>query len=1030
MSNNEKLESKTHELERIKQQISELSDKITSQMFQEIPLEELKANQPGYDSRGNWNGDKASRDLESLKMRKKVLESEIETLKKQAEQEKAKPKVNKSELIQNKTSELEEVKKLINKLDEKIKGQAFGEYQTDIFKANEYGYDNKGVWSSQKASRDLDNLKERQKTIENELKALALQSDEVEQITEVESYHKVTSEVATRHTSDETPAAPGSVNEVVTIAEEETFKELVKSSNKLTSEQLAKFKELMSDNEPILKGNQLISDLKVAKSESTQDNEKISTLQNQLSEFIAKFQTQLNKTLQSSPTDATTEVVLNKEEKEEEKNNVPNNQKQTEETKEKQSSVSKNTLPSKIKSILDFFKLNKEDFKNSLQIINSDFIIPQRFKILYKSADVDYIYNKIAVAVFLAADNLINNKASYLKDALNDNLDDFIDVITKRRYELFREAIFNEINFRLLNESIPELATRQRLASSNLNLYNDGREFSFTEQYLNPLALRMLINANFDTLYNEINFNLEQNLKLYDKVNKQGDKLTELEQLTANDSEKLEALKEKLSTLKELADKLEENKIAANLKTSALDSSITKLEAELTHWTSETLEYKSQSITQLEAFTNDINELKKDVEDVKNKSTGFLSSAEFFDNLARIDGQIFPQITELQNQLRDFKGNINDNYKDFESTKRELAKQINEANEDIKSTLESLKTKLQELETLPRQSGDGEAVNLTPINNKIREIETKLNKVPLPQFIVRKPQFDELVKKTNDNVAKTEQLSQRLTQAENLNPKVTQLEEQTNELKSKMEQLANTQSEQAPRVEAQTSNAKLLNIDGLAQWDDSKEYTRIAYLGNGVELLVNNQNNNIWKIKSFTNPLAFRRIFKRDYKIKIAKPRKDQNIEGIDSIISSYSRVLDLANRSIYCGLLDFNHASELFKKFVSNNQDFLAKSLLVDSFKIFRELVPFGKITQPINGAMFVKFSNNLSEIDSYRNAANTENKWVEKQNPRQLPNSEISQVNVKTADLVFAFILDDADTPDPTNLSTGFEIVLRWEK
>ncbi|MCU9932453.1 hypothetical protein NWQ33_00480 [Mycoplasmopsis cynos] len=65
-------------------------------------------------------------------------------------------------------------------------------------------------------------------------------------------------------------------------------------------------------------------------------------------------------------------------------------------------------------------------------------------------------------------------------------------------------ALLHETHYRIVSETVPEIANRQRLISNNLNTFNEARNFYLNENYLNEQALRTIVNADFESLENEL----------------------------------------------------------------------------------------------------------------------------------------------------------------------------------------------------------------------------------------------------------------------------------------------------------------------------------------------------------------------------------------------------------------------------------------------------------------------------------------------------------------------------------------------
>ncbi|TNK83762.1 hypothetical protein [Mycoplasmopsis pullorum] len=142
-----------------------------------------------------------------------------------------------------------------------------------------------------------------------------------------------------------------------------------------------------------------------------------------------------------------------------------------------------------------------EDFKQSPHFLGKDKFKPPKDLLALLRKDINSFENeyfeKVASACIYAADALTNNMISRLYWFAGGG-SGFINLITRPRYHLIKEAIYMEISWRCVSGKIPETYNRTILATNGVNIIGNERDFLITEQFLSPVALRTLLNAGLE----------------------------------------------------------------------------------------------------------------------------------------------------------------------------------------------------------------------------------------------------------------------------------------------------------------------------------------------------------------------------------------------------------------------------------------------------------------------------------------------------------------------------------------------------
>lgn len=328
----------------------------------------------------------------------------------------------------------------------------------------------------------------------------------------------------------------------------------------------------------------------------------------------------------------------------------------------------------KWEKIKELFNINREALSEIA--FNPNLEIPKRIKKLFEGVEDDQIIDKLEKHVFLAIDNLVNNKITKLLEAVEYDLIKFKDIVGLYRVLAVHTALLHETHFRIISEQLPEIANRQRLTPNNLNTFNEARTFYLSENYLNEQALRMLANADFE--------NLEAEYQLWDKRLEQSAVYKELKNKTS-DIQNLLGKYEHLKLLfKNDIDKLAQSRITPlEFKNIALEQTANMAMAKASEL-SEPIRLFTLKIEGLESFKT-----TQEEENLTNNSK-FLQVKEKITSLEGKSEQNKQDITNLRNSVQQQHEGNNTRFQVLENYQTQA-----------QQTTQEIRQKITELESRP-----------------------------------------------------------------------------------------------------------------------------------------------------------------------------------------------------------------------------------------------------------------------------------------------------------------------------------------
>lgn len=373
--------------------------------------------------------------------------------------------------------------------------------------------------------------------------------------------------------------------------------------------------------------------------------------------------------------------------------------------------------------VINFWRISLEDFRRSPENITGRFSAPERISKALANLTGDDVYNALIYSCYSACNILVNNKPRALRILLKNNVSDFIDVASRERYEEFRKAIFNELNYRLISGQIPGMSQRQKLIPSSMTVFGDPRDFLFTEQLVNPEAMRILINSDWENLGVKLNQDLTS-FRIYEKFDNLVKivRTVQIDNLSFNDfKNKVQSLETSFQDIRVKASGMDEYKAKTqgleslfdnlNNKVTKLQEDKLKQDAEQTKQAAEVYkvyEKVGEIKVQFEALKKKEEELKNlissNTENIETEKGANVSNFE----LIQSQGQTLKQL--IQNNTNEINTNYEQLTQMIASVSRDVAslKQNNSSggegtsNEDltaIKEELERIKTQLANRET-------------------------------------------------------------------------------------------------------------------------------------------------------------------------------------------------------------------------------------------------------------------------------------------------------------------------------------------
>ncbi|PYF42246.1 hypothetical protein [Metamycoplasma alkalescens] len=152
------------------------------------------------------------------------------------------------------------------------------------------------------------------------------------------------------------------------------------------------------------------------------------------------------------------------------------------------------------KTSVSFLGISLEDYNSSLNLMNK-FFVPKKLLIFYEklSNKEEECFINLAGTILNQINLLLGQRISYYISS-SKNLEDFIAQVGKSRYQNLKEAIYEEIKFRLLSNSFPEFYFQEKISLNNFQKIGVQREFNTIENYLCPTAAILILNSGWNKL--------------------------------------------------------------------------------------------------------------------------------------------------------------------------------------------------------------------------------------------------------------------------------------------------------------------------------------------------------------------------------------------------------------------------------------------------------------------------------------------------------------------------------------------------
>ncbi|SYV90132.1 Uncharacterised protein, partial [Metamycoplasma alkalescens] len=149
------------------------------------------------------------------------------------------------------------------------------------------------------------------------------------------------------------------------------------------------------------------------------------------------------------------------------------------------------------KTSVSFLGISLEDYNSSLNLMNK-FFVPKKLLIFYEklSNKEEECFINLAGTILNQINLLLGQRISYYISS-SKNLEDFIAQVGKSRYQNLKEAIYEEIKFRLLSNSFPEFYFQEKISLNNFQKIGVQREFNTIENYLCPTAAILILNSGW-----------------------------------------------------------------------------------------------------------------------------------------------------------------------------------------------------------------------------------------------------------------------------------------------------------------------------------------------------------------------------------------------------------------------------------------------------------------------------------------------------------------------------------------------------
>ncbi|VEU70443.1 coiled-coil domain-containing protein [Mycoplasmopsis glycophila] len=407
--------------------------------------------------------------------------------------------------------------------------------------------------------------------------------------------------------------------------------------------------------------------------------------------------------------------------------------------------------------VINFWRISLEDFRRSPENITGRFSAPERISKALANLTGDDVYNALIYSCYSACNILVNNKPRALRILLKNNVSDFIDVASRERYEEFRKAIFNELNYRLISGQIPGMSQRQKLIPSSMTVFGDPRDFLFTEQLVNPEAMIILINSDWENLGVKLNQDLTS-FRIYEKFDNLVKivRTVQIDNLSLNDfKNKVQSLETSFQDIRVKASGMDEYKAKTqgleslfdnlNTKVTKLQEDKLKQDAEQTKQAAEVYkvyEKVGEIKVQFEALKKKEEELKNlissNTEKIETEKGANVSNFE----LIQSQGQTLRQL--IQNNTNEINTNYEQLTQMIASVSRDVAslKQNNSSGGEGTSD-EDLTAIKEDLERIKSQLANRETFN-SLLDERINEAKTEIEDKALELIAGKARKIDNL----------------------------------------------------------------------------------------------------------------------------------------------------------------------------------------------------------------------------------------------------------------------------------------------
>ncbi|VEU64637.1 hypothetical protein [Mycoplasmopsis cynos] len=580
----------------------------------------------------------------------------------------------------------------------------------------------------------------------------------------------------------------------------------------------------------------------------------------------------------------------------------------------------------KIKNI---FEINLDALKQIA--FNQNIAIPKRLKKLFGELNDEAIIDKMQLHVFLAIDNLVNNKITKLLEAINYDETKFKDVIGVYRVMSVHIALLHETHYRIVSETVPEIANRQRLISNNLNTFNEARNFYLNENYLNEQALRTIVNADFESLENELLIwkNRIESSEVYKELkNKTSDiqnllgKYEHLKLLFNTELNDLE--NQRIAPLELSAQALNQLVSEQINKANELSDKVTTFETKI----DDIPETINQNVAnRLESFSQKDNELEQKYMQINQKVDNFKSEQ---DNTNLANNSKFLQckekITSLETKSSQNEQNIS-----------VIRNKLQEANEEHKNNIKELQSS---------------KITADYVNDKLLNIEDPTQ----PTHAANKKYIDAIIERVPE-LSTNNTFSGRNTFNDNVSfggslvtssASITQNEQVTNKryVDTKISEQAQriTAIEQSPGF---TQNENVLTTQNLnAVPREMKTLTIVPASGNTASIFLSGKNNTKWEFFSDGGSRNFG-VFNKSGNKYALEIKQNGEVKTFGVLNVNNNKITNLANPQ--------NEKDAVNKKYVDDNKiDILANTAQLQENNYFNGDNTFQGNVQ-INRALFL---------------------------------------------------------------------------